>query len=40
MRAVDLDGSVTYTGGENDRDRILQSIGGVVPTATRTEQLP
>ena len=37
---VNLDGTVRYTGLENDRDIILQNIGGVVPTAQRAEQLP
>jgi hypothetical protein len=31
---------VSYTGANNDRDLILQTIGGVVPTATRLQQLP
>lgn len=31
---VKKDGMVKYTGDENDRDPILESIGGVVPTAT------
>lgn len=26
------DGTVLYTGGSNDRDRILETIGGIVPT--------
>lgn len=30
------DGTVKYTGAMNDRDPILQSIGGVVPTSTIT----
>ncbi len=30
---VNGDGAVKYTGGDNDRDPILQVIGGVVPTA-------
>ena len=29
-----LDGQVKYTGSDNDRDRLLQAIGGVVPTQT------
>ena len=37
---VNLDGQVKYTGGSNDRDPILQNIGGTVPTNSRTEQLP
>jgi hypothetical protein len=31
---------VKYTGSANDRDLILQNIGGVVPTNTRVQQLP
>jgi len=31
---VNRDGFIRYTGTENDRDRILSLIGGVVPTAT------
>ena len=37
---LDLDGLVKYTGASNDRDLILQNIGGQVPTALRQEQLP
>jgi hypothetical protein len=37
---INLDGIVRYTGANNDRDLILQTIGGVVPTATRLQQLP
>ncbi|MBL8002278.1 MAG: hypothetical protein JNL05_09980 [Flavobacteriales bacterium] len=33
---VNGDGLVKYTGGTNDRDPILQAIGGVVPTSTTT----
>ncbi len=33
------DGVVKYTGGGNDRDPILQAIGGVVPTATTSGYL-
>jgi len=33
---VNADGSVRYTGGANDRDLLLQQIGGVVPTNTVT----
>lgn len=29
---TNFDGVVSYTGGNNDRDPVLQSIGGVVPT--------
>lgn len=31
---VNADGMVLYTGSENDRDPILQAIGGIVPTNT------
>ena len=31
---VNADGRVSYTGSENDRDPILQAVGGVVPTNT------
>jgi hypothetical protein len=31
-----FDNEILYTGGENDRDAILQAIGGVVPTNTVT----
>lgn len=34
------DGVVKYAGAANDRDVVLQTIGGAVPTATRTTQLP
>lgn len=37
---VNLDGVVKYAGNNNDRDRILNSIGGSVPTATRVATLP
>lgn len=37
---ADLDGVVKYAGAVNDRDVVLQTIRGAVPTATRTEQLP
>jgi hypothetical protein len=37
---VNMDGIVLYTGANNDRDRLLQAIGGVVPTEIRSEQLP
>jgi hypothetical protein len=33
-------GTVKYTGSGNDRDPILQNIGGVVPTNVRLEQVP
>jgi hypothetical protein len=39
-RDVNLDGRIKYTGSNNDRDVILQTIGGTVPTTTRTQQLP
>ena len=35
-----MDGVVKYTGAANDRDLILQSIGGTVPTNTRVAGLP
>jgi hypothetical protein len=35
-----MDGVVKYTGSANDRDRILQTIGGIIPTVTRSAQLP
>jgi hypothetical protein len=34
------DGVVSYTGGNNDRDRILQVIGGTVPTNVVEGYLP
>jgi len=37
---VNLDGVVKYTGTANDRDVILNSIGGTTPTATRVATLP
>jgi hypothetical protein len=37
---VDLNGVVRYTGAANDRDPLLQNIGGSVPTNTREQQLP
>ena len=37
---VNLDGTVRYTGTANDRDRIMENVGGPVPTSTRVEQLP
>ena len=33
---VSFDGQLKYTGEDNDRDPILEAIGGVVPTATAT----
>ena len=35
-----MDGQVKYTGANNDRDLILQNVGGVVPTNIRVEQMP
>jgi len=35
-----MDGTVKYAGLGNDRDVILQTIGGTIPTAIRTEQSP
>jgi hypothetical protein len=32
---VNMDGSVKYTGLDNDRDIILQNVGGQVPKAVR-----
>lgn len=29
-----------YTGTGNDRDVVIENLGGLVPTATRVEQLP
>jgi len=40
LEDVNLDGVVRYTGGNNDRDPILQNIGGSTPTNTRIGQLP
>ncbi len=37
---VTFDGTIKYTGQDNDRDPILQNIGGVVPTNIRVEQVP
>ena len=37
---VQRDGLIIYTGASNDRDPILSNVGGSVPTAARTEQLP
>lgn len=37
---VDLNGLVIYTGSDNDRDPVLQNIGGNIPTNERLEQLP
>jgi len=35
---VNRDGMVKYVGANNDRDPILQNIGGTVPTATLSGQ--
>jgi hypothetical protein len=35
-----MDGQVKYTGTDNDRDIILQTIGGTVPTTVKLQQLP
>ncbi len=35
-----MDGTVRYTGTNNDRDQILMNIGGIVPTTVVMEQLP
>lgn len=37
---VNGDGLVKYTGASNDRDLILQAIGGMVPTSTTTGYAP
>ena len=37
---INMDGVIHYTATNNDRDIILQTIGGVVPTATRVQQWP
>jgi hypothetical protein len=37
---VNMNGSVSYTGPANDRDEVLDAIGGSNPNATRQEQLP
>ena len=37
---VSFNGQVKYTTTANDRDPVLQNVGGVVPTATRAKQLP
>jgi hypothetical protein len=37
---VNMDGMTKYTGLNNDRDPVLQNIGGTVPTNVLTEQLP
>ena len=35
---VNLDGTIQYTGQDNDRDMILQIIGGEAPTLPETNQ--
>ena len=35
-----MNGQVKYAGSANDRDILLQNIGGSVPTAVRNAQLP
>jgi hypothetical protein len=37
---VNMDGVVSYTGANNDRDPILVNIGGTEPNNVRTQQLP
>ena len=37
---VNFDGTVAYTGTDNDRDPILQRIGGVIPTNSVTGYWP
>jgi hypothetical protein len=37
---INMDGVVKYSGNGNDRDLVLQIIGGVVPTTVRAAQLP
>ncbi|MBK6755573.1 MAG: hypothetical protein IPG69_18775 [Flavobacteriales bacterium] len=37
---INMNGQVKYAGSANDRDILLQNIGGSVPTATRNAQLP
>ena len=37
---VNMDSNVKYAGAFNDRDPILENIGGTVPTQQRFEQLP
>jgi hypothetical protein len=37
---VNLSGDVQYTGAGNDRDLILQNIGGAIPTNSVIQQLP
>jgi hypothetical protein len=37
---VNLDGSVKYTGSNNDRDPILVTVGSTTPNTVRPAQLP
>ncbi|MBK8947753.1 MAG: hypothetical protein IPM68_02515 [Flavobacteriales bacterium] len=37
---LNLDGVVRYTGTANDRDLILNNIGGTVPSSVLVELLP
>jgi hypothetical protein len=37
---VNLDGWTIYTGSGNDRDFILTTIGGTMPTNTRSSTVP
>ncbi|MBK9196134.1 MAG: hypothetical protein IPO17_14400 [Flavobacteriales bacterium] len=37
---VNMDGVVKYVGADNDRDPILQNVGGSVPTNVRAAQMP
>jgi hypothetical protein len=37
---VNMDGYSKYTGTDNDRDIILQNIGGSTPNGSILEQLP
>jgi hypothetical protein len=40
LEDVNLSGEVKYTGSDNDRDLILQNIGGVIATNSQIQQLP
>ncbi len=40
LEDTNLDGTVKYTGGANDRDPILVNVGSTVPTNTKEQQLP
>ncbi len=37
---VNLDSEVKYTGAANDRDVVLSTVGGSVPTNSVVQQLP